>query len=110
MAAMTRLEKTRPLSVRLSPAEVEQLQARAYDLSATVGGVARALIRSGLAGGDPKALADRLMQMERRLAALEQLAQDTNAKTGSAEAAARDLLTMFDALLQALSRDEGAAG
>lgn len=59
-------DKTKPISIRLAKDEINQLQARAYTLSASVTGVARDLIRIGLAGGDNKALADRLMLIERR--------------------------------------------
>ena len=59
-------DKTKPVSIRLAPAEIEQLQARAYTLSASITGIARDLIRTGLAGGDNKALADRLMLIERK--------------------------------------------
>ena len=47
-------DKNRPVSVRLTLAEIEQLQARAYSLSASVTGIARDLIRTGLAGADNK--------------------------------------------------------
>ena len=47
-------------------------------MSGTLTGVARELILTGLAGGDNKALGERLMQIERRLAALEGLARDVN--------------------------------
>ena len=96
-------EKTKPVSLRLTLKEIEQLRARAYELSATVPGVARDLIRAGLAGGNSSALAERLMQVERCLAALEQMTQDTNAKAVTVDAAVHDLLAMFEALLQALS-------
>jgi hypothetical protein len=100
-------DKTRPVSIRLATAEIEQLQARAYALSASVTGFARDLIRTGLAGGDNKALADRLMKIERRIVALEQQGRETHAKAHSTDRAARDLLAMFDALLKALT-GEGA--
>jgi hypothetical protein len=64
-------DKTKPISVRLTKSEIDQLQARAYTLSASITGVARDLIRSGLAGGDNKGLADRLMQIERRIVVLD---------------------------------------
>jgi hypothetical protein len=96
-------EVTKPISIRLKSAEIKQLQARAFELSATATGVARELIRTGLAGGDNKALADRLMRIERRVAALEQLAQDTNTTAQTTDQAARDLLAMFEALLKALT-------
>lgn len=98
-------ESSKPVSLRLSPSDYEQLQSRAYELRATPSGVARDLIRTGLIGGDNKALAERLMQMERRLAAVEQQGRDTNAKAQGAERAARDLVAKFDALLAALSGD-----
>jgi hypothetical protein len=96
-------DKTTPVSIRLAKDEIDQLQARAYALSATVTGVARDLIRTGLAGGDNKALADRLMLIERRLVALDQQRQETHACVQSIDQSARDLLAMFDALLKALT-------
>jgi hypothetical protein len=96
-------DKTKPISIRLERGEIEQLRARAYTLSASITGVARDLIRSGLAGGDNKALADRLMLIERRIVALEQQSQETHARTQSIDQAARDLLAMFEALLKALT-------
>jgi hypothetical protein len=96
-------DKTKPVSIRLAESEIDQLQARAYSLSASVTGVARELIRTGLAGGDNKALADRLMLIERRIATLEQQVQETHARVQSIDQAARDLLTMFEALLKALT-------
>ena len=100
--------KTKPISIRLTKSEVDQLQARAYTMSASVTGVARELIRSGLAGGDNKALADRLMLIERRIVALEQQSQETHARIQSIDRGTRDLLAMFDALLNALSGESTA--
>lgn len=97
------IDKTKPISIRLAKGEINQLQARAHTLSASVTGVARELIRTGLAGGDNKALADRLMLIERRIVALEQQGQDTHALMKSVDRAARDLLAMFEALLKALT-------
>ncbi|MGB8841773.1 MAG: hypothetical protein WCC64_11950 [Aliidongia sp.] len=96
-------DRTKPVSIRLASAEIEQLQARAYTLSATVTGIARDLIRTGLAGGDNKALADRLMLIERRIVALEQQTRETHDRTQSIDQAIRNLLAMFDALLKALT-------
>jgi hypothetical protein len=98
-------DRTRPVSIRLNGAEIEQLQARAYAVSATMTGMARDLIRTGLAGGDNKSLADRLMRIERRIVALEQQARDTNERMQSVDRMARDLLAMFDALLKTLTND-----
>ena len=91
------------ISIRLTPAELEQLRARAYTLSGSVAGVTRELVRAGLAGGDAKAVAERLLQIERRLTGLEQQARESGAHIQAAERAARDLLTMFDRLLKTLS-------
>jgi hypothetical protein len=98
-------DRTRPVSIRLNGAEIEQLQARAYAVSATMTGMTRDLIRTGLAGGDNKSLADRLLRIERRIVALEQQARDTNERMQSADRMARDLLAMFDALLKTLTND-----
>ena len=97
------IDKTKLISIRLAKGEIDQLQARAYTLSASITGVARELIRTGLAGGDNKALADRLMLIERRIVALEQQGQETHALVQSIDQAARDLLAMFEALLKALT-------
>src|SRR5882724_591898 len=96
-------DRTKPVSIRLTKSEIDQLQARAYELSATITGIARDMIRVGLAGGDNKALADRLMLIERRIVALEQQGQETHARIQSIDRAARDLLAMFEALLKALT-------
>src|SRR5262245_30193025 len=96
-------DKTKPVSIRLAKSEIDQLRARAYTLSASITGVARDLIRTGLAGGDNKALADRLILIERRIVALEQRCQETHARVQSIDQAARDLLAMFEALLKALT-------
>jgi len=98
-------EKTKPVSIRLGSADIEQLQARAYTLSASITGIARDLIRTGLIGGDNKALADRLMLIERRIVALEQLMHDTHARVLSINEALSDLLAMFDDLLKALTTE-----
>jgi hypothetical protein len=96
-------DKTKPISIRLTKSEIDQVQARAYTLSASVTGVTRDLIRTGLAGGDNKAIADRLMLIERRIVSLEQQGQETHARLQSIDQAVRDLLAMFEALLKALT-------
>jgi hypothetical protein len=98
-------EASRLVSVRLKASDIEQLKARAFTLSAKVSGVARDLILTGLAGGDPQSQAQRLMLIERRLAALEQLARDGHRQTQAIEQASRDLRGLLDALLQALAGD-----
>ena len=96
-------ERAHPISLRLTSREREQLEARAHRLSANVNATARELIRDGLAGADPKGLAERLMRLDRRMAALEQNSQTIAGKAVATEQAARDLLAMFDDLLKALS-------
>ena len=100
---------TQPISLRLAPADIERLQARAHVLSGTITGIARDLILTGLAGGDNKALADRLMAVERRLAGLEGLIGDVGRQTERIDATARELRAKFDALLTALSSSDGAS-
>jgi hypothetical protein len=102
-------EAARPISVRLAPRHIEALKARAHTLSSTLTGVARELILTGLAGGDNKAVTERLLQVERRLAALEGLALDACATARHIDAATGELRAKFDALLNALSSGEGAA-
>ena len=100
---------TRPISLRLASRDIEQLVARAQVVSGTPTGVTRELILNGLAGGDNKALAERLMHIERRLAALEGLAREVNEATRSMGSVCCDLRAKFDALLSALSSSDGAA-
>ena len=107
--ALAMPEATRPVSVRLAMREVERLQSRAHVVSGTVAGIARELIVTGLAGGDNKALADRLLLVERRLVALEGLARTTAERAERVEVLARELRTKFDALLNALTSGDGAA-
>jgi hypothetical protein len=96
-------DKTKPVSLRLTLAEFEQLQARAYPLSASPTGIARDLIRTGLAGGDHKALADRMMTIERRFAVIDQQNRDLAVKAEAIDQNLRSLLAMFEALLKALT-------
>lgn len=98
---------TQPISLRLASRDIEQLVARAQIVSGTPTGVARELILTGLAGGDNKALAERLMHIERRLVALEGLARELNEATQRVGSVACDLRAKFDALLSALSASEG---
>ena len=100
---------SQPISFRLAPAGIDRLQARAHVLTGSITGVARDLILTGLAGGDNKALADRMMAVERRLAALEGLTANAGRQGDRIEAAARDLRAKFDALLTALSSNDGEA-
>jgi hypothetical protein len=101
-------EVARPISLRLAPRHIEALKARAHTVSGTLTGVARELILTGLAGGDNGALAERLMQIERRLVALEGLAREASDTARHIESVTVELRTKFDALLNALSSAEGA--
>jgi hypothetical protein len=74
-------EATLPISLSLARRDIKQLKARAHTVSGTLTGVARHLILTGLAGGDGKAVAERLVHMERRLAALEGLARELSVST-----------------------------
>ena len=102
-------EATRPFTLRLAARDIEQLQARAHVVSGTVTAVARELIVTALAGGDNRAVAERLMQIERRLAALESAAREIAVTAVRIEAAVSELRVKFDALLTALSAGEGAS-
>jgi hypothetical protein len=102
-------EATRPFTLRLAARDIEQLQARAHIVSGTVTAVARELIASALAGGDSRTMAERLMQIERRLAALEGSAREIAATAARTEAIVAELCAKFDALLTALSAGESAS-
>jgi DNA-binding ferritin-like protein len=96
-------EPTQPLSIRLATSDIDHLAERARRISGTPTGVARELIRAGLTDGDPFTQAERLLKIERRIAAVAQDVQAVlNAATAQAEAATR-VETMFDDLLRALS-------
>ena len=101
-------EVARTISLRLAPRHIEALKARAHTVSGTLTGVARELILTGLAGGDNKALGERLMQIERRVAALESLACEVSETARHIDSVTGELRAKFDALLIALSSAEGA--
>ena len=102
-------EATRPFTLRLAARDIEQLQARAHVVSGTVTAVAREVIVTALTGGDNRALAERLMLIERRLAALDGAAREFAVTADRIEAAITELRIKFDALLTALSTGEGAS-
>ena len=85
------------------------MKARAFTVSGTLTGVARELILTALAGADNKAVAERLMAIERRLVALESMTRELREKVQEMNSATHDLRFKFDALLTALSSAEGAA-
>jgi hypothetical protein len=96
-------EATRPLSIRLCETDIGKLEDRARRMSGTPTGVARELIRSGLAEGDPFAQGERLLLIERRLAAIAQDVQHALGITGQSAEAIAQLETHFEDLLMALS-------
>ncbi|KCZ57423.1 hypothetical protein [Hyphomonas chukchiensis] len=96
-------EPTRPLSIRLAASDIDQLAARAKRISGTPTGVARELIRSGLTDGDPFTQAERLLNIERRLAALSQDLQAVADSTTQNGGSLGRVESMFDELLHALS-------
>jgi len=96
-------EPTRPLSIRLKTADIDRLANRAKRISGTPTGVARELILSGLSDGDPFTQAERLLKIERKLAALGQDIQ-TIAQTGDRQTTSlTQIEAMFDQLLHALA-------
>lgn len=94
-------DPAKPLSLRLPASAHEALKARAYTVNGTPAGVARDLILKGLSGADFDGIAERLMAMDRRLAAHE-------ARSGEALTSMSRLLTMFEALLDALTDPHSA--
>ena len=102
-------EATRPFTLRLAARDIEQLQARAHVVSGAVTAVARELIVTALAGGDSRTMAERLMQIERRLAALEGSAREIAVTADRSDAVVTELCVKFDALLSALSAGESAS-
>lgn len=96
-------EPTQPLSIRLATSDIDHLAERARRISGTPTGVARELIRAGLTDGDPFTQAERLLKIERRLAAIAQDVQAVLTTTTVQTEAATRVETMFEDLLRALS-------
>lgn len=96
-------EPTQPLSIRLATSDIDHLAERARRISGTPTGVARELIRAGLTDGDPFTQAERLLKIERRLAAIAQDVQAVLTTTTAQSEAATRVETMFEDLLRALS-------
>lgn len=94
---------TRPLSIRLLEGDIEELCQRARRISGTPTGVARELIRSGLSDGDPFEQANRLLNIERKLAIVTQDIQSTNSSHSELQATVTRIEKMFEQLLLALS-------
>jgi len=94
---------TRPISIRLPESEFVRLNEKAGRLSGTPSALARELILTGLSDGDHVAQAERLMKIERRLAAI---SQDVVAIVQSSDKQSRaicDIEEMFHQLLHALA-------
>lgn len=94
---------TRPLSIRLLESDIEELCERARRISGTPTGVARELIRSGLSDGDPFEQANRLLNIERKLAIVTQDIQSSNSSHSELQATVMRIEKMFEQLLLALS-------
>ena len=96
-------EPTRPLSIRLTTKDIDHLTERARRIYGTPTGVARELILSGLTDGDPFTQAERLLKIERRLAAVSQdVLTAIQSSTGTHDTLMR-IETMFEQLLHALA-------
>jgi hypothetical protein len=96
-------EPTQPLSIRLATIDIDHLAERARRISGTPTGVARELIRAGLTDGDPFTQAERLLKIERTLAAIAQDVQAVFTTTTAQTEAVTRVETMFEDLLRALS-------
>ncbi len=103
-------EKTRVVSLRLPASEVEALRKHAARLRGTHTALARELIRAGLAAGDGPVLSERLMRLERKLAAVDQNTLAILERMEAQEAAISHLAVMFDALIAALSDGDVEGG
>lgn len=96
-------DATRPISIRLPEADHVRLAEHATRLSGTPSALARELIRSGLAGNDPGALAERLLKIERRIAAISQDVAVVIQSTDRQLQSVGHIETMFHQLLWALA-------
>ncbi|MCR9080198.1 MAG: hypothetical protein NXH78_13965 [Hyphomonadaceae bacterium] len=96
-------DTTCPVSIRLANEDIERLSERARRISGTKTGVARELIRSGLSDGDPFEQANRLLNIERKLAIVTQDIQSANSSHSELRATVTRIEKMFEQLLLALS-------
>ena len=102
-------EKTRVVSLRLPASEIEALRERAARVRGTHTALAREMIRAGLATGDGPAVAERLMRLDRKLAAVDQNTQAIFARIEAQAETLAHLAAMLDALIAALSGGDGSA-
>ncbi len=103
-------EKTKPLSIRLSERDIEQLHERAKRVCGTPTGVARDFIRTGLVEGDSRGQAEQLLKIERKAVAIDQQLQRLMQSNEQEIASLENLLTMFEALLSALTASPSNGG
>ncbi|WP_375208269.1 hypothetical protein [Hyphococcus sp.] len=94
---------TRPLTIRLPARAIERLYERANSVKGRPTAVARELILAGLIEGAPREQAERMLTIERRLAAIDQQVQAVSRKAEDQSASVEKLLAMFEALLQVLT-------
>lgn len=97
-------EKTRPLTIRLPERDIEQLRVRAERVNGAPTAIARELILTGLMDGDSQTIAKRLMQIERRLAAIDQQLQSIETVTDSNRTSLERIHAMFSRLLSELTK------
>ncbi|PQA87156.1 hypothetical protein [Hyphococcus luteus] len=95
--------KTRPLTIRLPARAVERLHERANIVKGRPTAIARELILAGLINGHSLEQAERMLTIERRLAAIDQQVQAVSQKSDAHAASTGRLLAMFEALLQVLT-------
>ena len=95
--------KTRPLTIRLPARAVERLHERAKTVKGRPTALARELILAGLIEGAPREQAERMLTIERRLAAIDQQVQAVLQNSKEQSASIERLLAMFEALLQVLT-------
>ncbi len=94
---------TRPLTIRLPARAIERLHEHANIVKGRPTAIARELILAGLINGHPRQQAERMLTIERRLAAIGQEVQALSRKVEDQSASVERLLVMFEALLQVLT-------
>ncbi|WP_428408456.1 hypothetical protein [Hyphococcus sp.] len=95
--------KTRPLTIRLPARAVDRLHEQAESVKGRPTAVARELILAGLINGHSREQAERMLMIERRLAAIDQQVQAVSQNSKEQSASMKRLLAMFEALLQVLT-------
>ena len=90
--------------IRLPARDIEKLRVRAERVSGAPTAIARELILTGLEDGDSQAIAKRLMNIERRLAAIDQQLQSMETATDTNRTTLEGLHAMFSRLLSELTK------